>query len=298
MKSIGIILTDQESNSEKLIIKTFKQLLKCKIKKIFFIGSSKYFPELYKKILKIEKFSFININYNKNLHFKYLNDVTNISIKLLQENKINFLINTPLNKKKFFQNKYPGFTEFFASKLQSKGKESMLLYNSKFSVCPITTHEKIKNVSKKISKKKIIKNVLNIYYFYKKVLKKKTHFKVLGLNPHASKDLKNKNEDNFIIKPAIKKLRQKKIDIVGPLSADTAFNSIKKNSVYIGMYHDQVLIPFKLINKFNGINITLGLNFLRISMDHGVGNPRDNLKLINNESFVKAIEFCEKYKNV
>lgn len=294
MKSVCVILTDHESCNENLIIKSLNYIKKSNIKKIFLIGSSKHYPILYKKINKIKKIKFINEKLDKKNYFKYLNNITDKSLKLLEDKKINYLINMPLNKKKFFKDKYNGFTEFFSYKINSKHNENMLMYNDLFSVCPITTHVKIKDVPKNISKKKIIKTVSNINFFYKKILNEKPKFVVLGLNPHASIDMNIKNEDNLIIKPAVNYLK-KNYNIVGPVSADTAFNSIKKNMVFIGMYHDQVLTPFKLLNKFNGINITVGLKYLRITPDHGPGNKKIPKSKINHLSFIKSLDFCKKF---
>ena len=144
-------------------------------------------------------------------------------------------------------------------------------------------------------KEKIKNAILNINYFYKKIIKKKIQIVVLGLNPHASKDMNNNNKDRKIILPIIKELRNlKKIDVIGPVPADTAFGEIK-NKVFIGMYHDQVLVPFKLINRFEGINITIGNKLIRISPDHGTGEKIiKKLKKIDNTSFIHCIKFCEK----
>ena len=73
-----------------------------------------------------------------------------------------------------------------------------------------------------------------------------------------------------------------------------------KNKVFIGMYHDQVLIPFKTINKFDGINITIGKKILRISPDHGTARNllKKGKKTISNKSFLKCLDFCSKKLNV
>ena len=86
---------------------------------------------------------------------------------------------------------------------------------------------------------------------------------------------------------------KKKINISGPISADTAFIDNYKNKVFIGMYHDQVLIPFKTINKFDGINITIGKNFEIIS-HHGTARSLKGEKNISNKSFLKCMDFCSK----
>jgi len=202
----------------------------------------------------------------------------------------------PLNKKKFFNNKYDGFTEFFSNQFKKKGGESMLLFNENFSVCPITTHIELQKVSNQITLKKLKQKILNILNFYKKILKKKNkQIVILGLNPHAGVDYIKKNKDKNIIQPVVKFFKKKKINIIGPVSADTAFKSVK-NKIFVGMYHDQVLIPFKIINGFNGVNITIGKEIIRLSPDHGTAeNLKNNKRLINNTSFLECIKFCEKY---
>ena len=176
----------------------------------------------------------------------------------------------------------------------TKKNENMLLYNENFSVCPVTTHVEINKVEKNITKLKICNTIHNIKNFYNKILRKKIKIILLGLNPHASKDLNKNSIDIKLLTPLIKRFK-KKINIEGPVSADTAFRCTK-GKVYIGMYHDQVLIPFKIINNFNGINITIGKKLLRLSPDHGTGKDLlKNKSKINILSFIKCIKFCEKY---
>ena len=92
---------------------------------------------------------------------------------------------------------------------------------------------------------------------------------MLGLNPHNDEFRKSSKEITEII-PAISKLKKKGFRIDGPLPADTVFiNDYKKYNIIVGMYHDQVLAPFKALFHFNAINCTLGLKYLRISPDHG-----------------------------
>ena len=293
MNSIAILLSDFESINESIIIKSFNKIKKSKIKKIYIIGDKNKFRKLYNKIHNIKKIKFINYFLNNNNPFKYTHGITDIAIDLLKKKKINYLINMPLNKKKYLKN-FKGYTEFFSNKINKTKKYNMLLYNKNFSVCPLTTHIEIKKVDKEISKKNIFICINNVLEFYKKIIKKKIKIVILGLNPHASKDF-NKTKDQKILIPVVKYFKNKGIDISGPTPADTAFNN-EKGKIYIGMYHDQVLIPFKMKNKFDGINITIGNKFIRMSPDHG---PAKDLKTtkrkINNQSFLNCIKFCEIY---
>ena len=97
--------------------------------------------------------------------------------------------------------------------------------------------------------------------------------------------------------PAINKLKKKKgFNIEGPHVADTIFiNDYKKYDVIIGMYHDQVLAPFKTIFKFNAINITLGLKYLRLSPDHGVAQNLINKNKGDPTSLIKCFEYINKF---
>ena len=226
----------------------------------------------------------------------YLEECFKASFDILKKKEAHGIINLPLNKK-FLPKKYPGFTEYISDYFNTKNKETMLLYSEKFSVCPNTTHIPLSKVPKKLSKDLIVKNICNINSFYKKIRDKKTRIGIMGLNPHNGQDFYSKLEEEKVIFPSIKYAKKKTIQIIGPMSPDTAFNEIqtKKIDCLIGNYHDQVLPTFKYINKFNAINITLGLPFLRISPDHG---PAENIvgkNKANPASFLYALNFFEKY---
>ena len=176
----------------------------------------------------------------------------------------------------------------------TSGKETMLMYNPNFSVSPITTHIEVNKITRFLTKKKIINNVKNIKKFYRKYVKTDINILITGLNPHAGIDMKKTNEERKIIIPAIKELKKKYTKVSGPYSADSVYNhglKLKKPFCIIGMYHDQILPIFKSINKFDGINITIGSRFLRASPDHGTAGNIINPKNIHNTSFKKCINF-------
>ena len=124
--------------------------------------------------------------------------------------------------------------------------------------------------------------------------KRKPKIGILGLNPHNAEMRKNSEEKKIII-PAISKLRKLGFLIKGPLVADTVFiKDFKNYDILIGMYHDQVLTPFKTIFTFDAINITLGLKYLRVSPDHGVAKNLILKNKANPLSLIKCIEFVNK----
>tara|TARA_X000000368_G_C23037986_1_gene715481 strand:- start:497 stop:1468 length:972 start_codon:yes stop_codon:yes gene_type:complete len=225
----------------------------------------------------------------------YIKNCFDAAIFLLNKNKKLNLINGPIIKKDFLKKKYLGITEYLGSKYKRLNNVVMLIYNKNLSVSPITTHVPLKKVSSLITKKKIINHIRLIHQFYKKKLNKKPAFALTGLNPHCESNF-GINEENQIIKPAIKFLSKKKYNISGPYPADTIFlkKNLKKFDVIIGMYHDQVLTPIKTLYEFDAINITLGLPFIRISPDHGPNLSMFGKNKSNSKSFIRSIEFLSK----
>ena len=213
-------------------------------------------------------------------------------MKFVKNKKIIGFVNCPIVKETLFKNKHQGITEFLAKKSRSKNKEVMLIYNKKLSVSPITTHIPLSEVNKKIDQYKIVKKVKVIDSFYKKVFKKKPNFAILWLNPHNFSSLK-KSEEKEIIAKAIKSLIKLKIKVMGPVAPDSSFMLFKKNKfdVIIGMYHDQVLTPFKALFNFNAINVTLGLPYIRTSPDHGIAENIVGKRIANPKSLIESIKF-------
>ena len=205
------------------------------------------------------------------------------------------IINCPINKKLLKKSEY-GVTEYFSSKCKIKdNSEVMLIKNNQLAVSPITTHLLVKNISKKINTKIIIKKIMTISQWYLKKLKRRPKIAILGLNPHNA-ELEKKTEEVQHILPAINKLTKLGINLSGPFVADTIFISeYKKFDIIVGMYHDQVIAPFKSIFKFDAINLTLGLKYIRVSPDHGVAQNLIKKNLASPESLVKCINFLKEF---
>ena len=224
---------------------------------------------------------------------KYIFKCFEVALKFVKDKKILGFINCPISKEYLFKNKHQGVTEFLSKKLNKKNNnEVMLIYNKKLSVSPITTHIPLNQVSKKINQYKIVEKVKIINNFYKKFLNKKPNFAILGLNPHNF-SISKKSEEKKIINKAIKSLVKLKINAKGPVAPDSSFVIFKKYKfdVIIGMYHDQVLSPFKALYNFFAINITLGLPYIRISPDHGIAEDIVGKKIANPNSLIESIKF-------
>ena len=317
-KPIAIIAGEPNSISSEIIFKSWKLRKQYTHKPLFVIGSIKLL-NLQKKKLKyqikikeigtnfkindlkggelpvydieyIQKKPFEKISSKSN---KYIFKCFEVALNFVKDKKILGFINCPISKEYLFKNKYQGVTEFLSKKLNKKNNnEVMLIYNKKLSVSPITTHIPLNQVSKKINQYKIVEKVKIINNFYKKFLNKKPNFAILGLNPHNF-SISKKSEEKKIINKAIKSLVKLKINAKGPVAPDSSFVIFKKYKfdVIIGMYHDQVLSPFKALYNFFAINITLGLPYIRISPDHGIAEDIVGKKIANPNSLIESIKF-------
>ena len=316
---ILIISGDPNSINSEIIYKCWKNLPFSKRKNVYVITSYDLLKKQFKileypiKLIKVKNIN-QNISINKlkiiNIDLKFV-DPFNVPIasssnfikktfdmshQIALDRNVKGIINCPIDKKLLRKNNQ-GVTEYLAAKCKiNDDSEVMLIKNKYLSVSPITTHIDLKNVAKKINSNLIIKKINTINKWFRKNYKKKPKIGILGLNPHNAELRKNSEECKIII-PAINLLKKRGFKVTGPLVADTIFiNSYKAYDVIVGMYHDQVLAPFKTIFKFDAINITLGLKYLRLSPDHGTAKNIIKKKIADHTSLQRCIEFLYKIK--
>ena len=319
-KPIAIVAGEPNSISSEIIFKFWKLRKTFSHKPIIIIGNIDLLTKQSKKLnykIAIKKIDFnfqkkdllenrlpvYDVHYNQLKPFqkistksnKYIFQCFEVALKLAKKKKILGLINCPIAKEFLFKKKYQGITEYIAKKTGSENKEVMLIYNKKLSVSPLTTHIPLSQVSSKLSKIGILKKIKTIADFYKKYFKKNPNIAILGINPHNFSNKINSEEKKIII-PALKIAKRKGLKVFGPISADTSFMIYEKNKfdVIFGMYHDQVLTSFKALFKYNAVNITLGLPFIRISPDHGVAENIIGKNIANPNSLIYSIKFFNK----
>jgi 4-hydroxythreonine-4-phosphate dehydrogenase len=218
------------------------------------------------------------------------------AVKDILNKKSSALITLPISKEYTMKAgfKYAGHTDYLAEVSGTK-EYAMVLMCEKLKVALITTHVPLKNVPKLITKEKIISKVLLLDKELKSKFKiKHPKFAILGLNPHAGDGGNIGTEEIDIIKPAVNFLKEKGINITDPLSADTAFNNYENFDMYIAMYHDQGLIPLKLLCFRKAVNLTLGLKFIRTSPDHGTGYDIAGKMIADPSSFLESINLAIK----
>ena len=229
---------------------------------------------------------------------EYVLNNLNYAIKEAIKDKKTALVTGPLSKENVISinKKFSGHTEYI-QKITKSDNVLMMLASKKLKVALATTHIPLKEVYKKIRKQLIIDKVKIL----NKDLKEKfninnPNIKILGLNPHAGENGKIGLEEINEIGPAIKILKNNKINVSGPISADTAFSMkvLRETDAYLGMYHDQVLPVLKALSFGDSINITLGVPIIRTSVDHGIALDIAGSDKSNTSSLELAIKTAKK----
>ncbi len=298
------VLKKLNTNKPLILIASYKlvklQMAKLKFKKKIKIIDQK---NLLNSKLNNKCINLIDVKYNPPKAFENISSKSNsyiercfeVGFHIIKKSNIKRLVTGPISKKTFLNKKYLGLTEYISKKFNVK-KSAMLIYNKKLSVCPITTHLPLKLVTKNINKKLIIEKIKIINDFYKIKFNIKPKIAVLGINPHCE-SIHKFNEDEKIVKPAVKYLQKLKYKISGPYPADTIFlkKNIKNFDIIVGMYHDQVLTPIKTLFEYDAVNITLGLPFIRVSPDHGPNEKMVGKNISNPLSLIRAISFLDKH---
>lgn len=190
---------------------------------------------------------------------------------------------------------YPGHTEILAE-LTDTHNYCMMLTSEKITVSLVTTHIAISDVSPSLSINKILNVIRLTHQAVSRIKNKRPKLIVCALNPHSGEHSLFGNEERIFIEPAIAKAKQEDINCEGPLPPDTAFipSRISKTDAYICMYHDQGLIPFKMLSFNTGVNVTLGLPIVRTSVDHGTAFDIAWKGLANPSSLIHAIKLAIK----
>ena len=194
---------------------------------------------------------------------------------MAQDGSAAAIVTNPINKAvlKDAGFSHPGHTEFLASLAPTRaGAPLMMLAGESLRVVPATVHIALRDVPAALTtdgilaKGRLLAEALRLYFRCDT-----PRIAVCGLNPHAGENGQFGDEDQRVIAPAVDALKDEGIDAFGPLSADTLFHPEARETydAVIGMYHDQVLIPLKTIDFDGGVNVTLGLDFIRTSPDHG-----------------------------
>jgi len=237
------------------------------------------------------KYGFPDSSTGKNV-FSYIKD----AIHLCMENKADAMATAPINKTTLKDSgiNFDGHTEILAHYSNTE-EYAMMMYGKKLSVVLVTIHIPLSEVPGALTKEKILKKIILTHNCLTNNFGiKNPKIALCGLNPHAGENSLFGNEEKDIIIPAAETARKKGINITEPLPPDTVF-FYAKNAEFdavLCMYHDQGLIPFKLLHFEDGVNTTIGLPFPRTSVDHGTAYNIAGQNSANPQSMIQAIKLA------
>jgi 4-hydroxythreonine-4-phosphate dehydrogenase len=214
------------------------------------------------------------------------------------DGRISAMVTAPINKEAMHRagHDYPGHTELLAE-LGGVENYVMMLAGDILRVSLVTIHEALADVPALVTTEKVL-NTIRLTAEGVKLLTGKIDPKlaVLALNPHCGEGEMFGTDEKRAIIPAIEAARLEQINAVGPLSADTLFH-FAQQGIYDGvvaMYHDQGLIPLKMLHFDDGVNVTLGLPFIRTSVDHGTAYDLAGSGKASEKSLLAAIKMAVK----
>ena len=223
------------------------------------------------------------------------------AIDLAQEGEIEAIVTAPINKEAIRKAgyKFQGHTEILAARTHTKNY-AMMFVSEKFWVMLVTTHLPLREVSKHLNKKNILKTIKLAHETLFKLRGKKPRIGVAGLNPHAGEGGIFGNEEKKFITPAIEAARKLGIQVDGPISPDAVFFLANSGmyDIVIAMYHDQGLIPLKLVSFGHSVNVTVGLPIIRTSVDHGTGFDIVGKGWANPSSLIEAIKVAAYFAHI
>ena len=219
---------------------------------------------------------------------------------MAQDGHVAAMVTNPIHKSVLIKAgfSHPGHTEFLASLAPPrKGAPMMMLASEMLRVVPATVHIALRDVPDAlttdglVAKGRLLEESLRLYFGCAT-----PRIAFCGLNPHAGEDGQFGDEDSRVVAPAVSALKAEGVSAFGPLSADTLFHPQARASydAVIGMYHDQVLIPLKTLDFDGGVNVTLGLDFIRTSPDHGTAFDIAGTGKARPDSLMAAIRMAQR----
>ena len=210
------------------------------------------------------------------------------------------IVTNPIQKEALYAAgfRHQGHTDYLAHLARRHGyrpREVMMLVAGDLRAIPVTVHIPLADVPRSLTGETIIAQARVVAAGLAKYFGiPRPRLAVTGLNPHAGENGAMGREEIDVIVPAIDRLRGEGLDVKGPLPADTAFHAEARAAydAILCMYHDQALIPVKTIDFFGGINVSLGLPFIRTSPDHGTALAIAGTGAANPESLIAAIRLA------
>jgi 4-hydroxythreonine-4-phosphate dehydrogenase len=216
------------------------------------------------------------------------------AVEAAKKGKIQSLVTAPISKKswKLAGLKWRGHTDYLS---QIYSQAIMCFWSPKIKVALFSSHLPLKEAVEKIKEENLLDFILSLHQSLEKIHPGKYRLLVAGLNPHAGEDGFLGSEEIQEIIPAVNRAQEKGIKISGPYPPDVVFRESlnKPDLIVIALYHDQGLIPFKLQAFEKGVNLTLGLPFVRTSPDHGTAFDIAGRGKANPQSMIEALKLAQ-----
>jgi 4-hydroxythreonine-4-phosphate dehydrogenase len=194
------------------------------------------------------------------------------AIDLALQNRIRAIVTAPINKEalRLAGFRYPGHTEILADFSETKDF-AMMLMNDDLRIILVTIHVSLREAIQQLTMERELMTIRLAHRAMTQLGIAQPRIAVAGLNPHAGEHGLFGSEDEVIVKPAIQQAQAEGIDASGPWPGDTVFMNARKGQfdIVVAQYHDQGLIPVKYLGVDEGVNVTVGLPFVRTSVDHG-----------------------------
>jgi 4-hydroxythreonine-4-phosphate dehydrogenase len=280
----------------------------CDINNLLIIGNRKLLEDLKRKIVG-QGFSLVKytiIDAFDDFKFEYGRPQKKCGVAsalqlhlashLLKVGKIKGVVTAPVSKTALSMAgfPFPGQTEYFATEFGVK-KYGMLAWSKELKIILVTIHKPLKDVPRLITEQNVLEKIILLNdYLVRFENKRKPKIGVLALNPHAF-EFSCGAEDKIL--KAIKQARKLGISAEGPIPADSAFADSgpqKAYSGFVAQYHDQGMLPVKLLSQGTGVNMTLGLPFIRTSPLHGVAFVIAGKGIANQDAMLNAILLDQK----
>ena len=215
--------------------------------------------------------------------------------RLCVSGQVAAMVTGPINKEALNRAgyQYPGHTELLAELTGAK-EFVMMLAGERLKVTLVTIHEALRDVPQLLTYDKVLATIRITQHDLHRYFSRNPRLAVLALNPHCGEGGLFGDEEDRIINPAVKTAKSDGIDVVGPLSADTLFHFASQGAydAVVCMYHDQGLIPLKLLHFDDGVNVTLGLSIIRTSVDHGTAYDLAGTGRASSRSMIAAIRMA------
>ena len=220
------------------------------------------------------------------------------AIELALSGKVEAMTTGPINKTAIQKAGYrfKGHTELLVKRTKAR-RYAMMFVSDNFWVILATTHLALKDVSRALSKKRVLETIRLAHETVGKVRGRVPRIGVAGLNPHAGEGGLFGKEEKKYITPAVLEAKKMGMDVKGPISPDAIFYLANAGvfDVVVAMYHDQGLIPLKLVSFNRSVNVTAGLPIIRTSVDHGTGFDIAGKGWANPQSLIQAIEVASHF---